>query len=365
MTRKIFIENLQRAGLDRDEYEAVVDMYDILTEGLGADFVNFMKPKNFFGKQKEGTIRKYALGAATGALIGGAVGCSNMNSVDDNDSYVDDKHYVSYCDELTPEQQMDSNYVACLDRAPEIDNDSIQQYEKNVGIHDDSLLVDYMFSNLADTVKAKYPSVKDRQNLVKKIYSIVKEVSKVTEQYCIGPAELIALMCVESHFDPNALSQTGFKGLMQLGEKAIIDARENRASLLNVSGKSNPFDIEDAIYLGASYLHRLMYTTGRSYEVSLDVNGVERDIKHVGNFEYALATYNGGIGTPIAEFPNKSIPQLYRHAMKDPSFMAKGVSIPKLKEPLEYPGKILRQLDAMRAKGISTYFASDDVHYRR
>ena len=82
---------------------------------------------------------------------------------------------------------------------------------------------------------------------------------------------ITAVVYQESHFDPNARSYTGVRGLMQVTQRT---ARE--------MGISNRMDPEQSVRAGVKYLDRL-------YERWDELSGLDR-------FKFALASYNIGYG---------------------------------------------------------------------
>ncbi len=94
--------------------------------------------------------------------------------------------------------------------------------------------------------------------------SIKEVVEKASRSYGVDPDLIMAMIQVESGFNPRAVSSKGAMGLMQL---MPATARE--------LGVSDPFDIEDNIMGGVKYLRYLSE-------------------KYKGNLELALAAYNAG-----------------------------------------------------------------------
>ncbi len=97
-----------------------------------------------------------------------------------------------------------------------------------------------------------------------KIYSAV---DKYSNQYGVDKNLVLAIIKQESNFNPNAVSSSGAKGLMQL-----MDFNSE------AYGVENPFDIEENINAGVKHI--------KSY---LDM--------YNGNVEMALMAYNAGPGT--------------------------------------------------------------------
>lgn len=90
-------------------------------------------------------------------------------------------------------------------------------------------------------------------------------ILKVARRYNMDPALIKAIIKVESHFNPHAVSHKGAKGLMQL-----------MPVTLRAMGTRNPFDPEYNIDAGVRYLKKLL-------------------ILFNDNLELALAAYNAGI----------------------------------------------------------------------
>lgn len=82
---------------------------------------------------------------------------------------------------------------------------------------------------------------------------------------------IAAVVYQESHFDPNARSYTGVRGLMQVTQ---VTARE--------MGITNRLDPQQSIQAGVKYL-------GRLYDRWEELSGLDR-------FKFALASYNVGYG---------------------------------------------------------------------
>lgn len=90
-------------------------------------------------------------------------------------------------------------------------------------------------------------------------------IIRASRRYNVDPALIKAIIKVESHFDPYAISYKGAKGLMQL-----------MPVTLRAMGAKNPFDPEHNIDAGVRYLKKLL-------------------IIFDDNLELALAAYNAGI----------------------------------------------------------------------
>ncbi len=100
-------------------------------------------------------------------------------------------------------------------------------------------------------------------------------VDKYSEEYDIDKYLVYAVIQTESKFDPNAVSESGAIGLMQLMEETARECNEKEKFGYNI-----PDDLKDPeknIRMGCYYLSRLL-------EVFND------------DEELALAAYNGGMG---------------------------------------------------------------------
>lgn len=91
-------------------------------------------------------------------------------------------------------------------------------------------------------------------------------VDHYASRFQLDPALLLAVIRVESNFDPQVVSRKGAQGLMQL--------MPDTARLLGVR---NPFDPSESIFGGALYLRKMLDT----FE----------------DLDLALAAYNAGPGT--------------------------------------------------------------------
>lgn len=107
----------------------------------------------------------------------------------------------------------------------------------------------------------------------KKRFELAVIITEQAKIHNIDPLLIIALIQVESTFNPNAYSHKGAKGLMQLlpDTAKYINKKTNKG----ISNTSNLFDEEINIKLGTAYVEYLLNKTN-------------------GNLEYALAAYNMG-----------------------------------------------------------------------
>lgn len=84
-------------------------------------------------------------------------------------------------------------------------------------------------------------------------------------RFRLDPALLLAVIKVESNFDPQVVSRKGAQGLMQLMPETALEV-----------GVRNPFDPSESIFGGAQYLRKMLDT-----------------FEHL---DLALAAYNAGPG---------------------------------------------------------------------
>ena len=100
-------------------------------------------------------------------------------------------------------------------------------------------------------------------------------VSVYAERFGVPEYMVYAVIKVESDFDPNAKSRVGASGLMQLTEETFADVTGQFMLNENLP-YSEVFDPETNIRYGTYYLSYLY--------------------KQLGDWDVALAAYNGGIG---------------------------------------------------------------------
>lgn len=100
-------------------------------------------------------------------------------------------------------------------------------------------------------------------------------VSVYAERFGVPEYIVYAVIKVESDFDPNAKSRAGASGLMQLTEETFADVTGQYMLNENLP-YSEVFDPETNIRYGTYYLSYLY--------------------KQLGDWDTALAAYNGGIG---------------------------------------------------------------------
>lgn len=155
----------------------------------------------------------------------------------------------------------------------------IHETRKNIANHKEILQTDYALQQCS----AKKLTGKERLKLA----AIITEQSKI---HNIDPLLVIALIQVESTFNPNAFSNKGAKGLMQL----LPDTAQyiNKKTNKGISDNSNLFDEETNIKLGTAYIEYLLNKTN-------------------GNLEYALVAYNMGPANMFRAKRENRLPKAY------------------------------------------------------
>ena len=135
-------------------------------------------------------------------------------------------------------------------------------------------------SRLYRVLKYKYTPTKTSTSIARQvsftpntISPFDKQVRKVAEKYGLDHRLLLAVMYVESRFDPKARSEAGAEGLMQLIPATFVSLGFNQIH-----------DISQNIEAGAAYLRILFYR-----------------LRHFGQSEddrlrLVLASYNAGVG---------------------------------------------------------------------
>lgn len=230
----------------------------------------------------------------------------------------------------------------------------------------DSALRKFVEVNLSSKFKRR-TTPEQQSDHIDRVLRAVKNTAKVTADRGIGEAELIALIGVESHFDdkPNT---TSYKGIAQLGNDAIKDARDHAGEFgLGSAPMGKPEIVEDAINMAASYLLYIMYNSARSNKVNM-VNGEEDDDKEHGDIRFVFACYNAGIGDVNDPFLHEksSVTKLYRRVLRGELTPDQAVGIKgSMEEALTYPTKIFKVLDYLKSIGIHTNFSSTDYIYSK
>lgn len=94
-------------------------------------------------------------------------------------------------------------------------------------------------------------------NIRKLVY--VRNYSEYVEKYAkeenIDPLLCYAIIKAESNFNPNAVSKSGAKGLMQLMDETAKDVATN--AVIEYTGNENLFEPEKNIQLGIKYYAQL------------------------------------------------------------------------------------------------------------
>ena len=230
----------------------------------------------------------------------------------------------------------------------------------------DSALRKFVEVNLSSNFKRR-TTPEQQSDHIDRVLRAVKNTAKVTADRGIGEAELIALIGVESHFDdkPNT---TSYKGIAQLGDDAMDDARKHAGKFgLGSAPMGKAEIVEDAINMAASYLLYIMYNSARSNKVNI-VNGEEDDDKEHGDIRFVFACYNAGIGDVNDPFlhENSSVTKLYRRVLRGELTPDQAVGIKgSMKEALTYPTKIFKVLDYLKSIGIHTNFSSTNYIYSK
>ena len=230
----------------------------------------------------------------------------------------------------------------------------------------DSALRKFVEVNLSSNFKRR-TTPEQQSDHIDRVLRAVKNTAKVTADRGIGEAELIAHIEVESHFDdkPNT---TSYKGIAQLGDDAMDDARKHAGKFgLGSAPMGKAEIVEDAINMAASYLLYIMYNSARSNKVNM-VNGEEDDDKEHGDIRFVFACYNAGIGDVNDPFlhENSSVTKLYRRVLRGELTPDQAVGIKgSMKEALTYPTKIFKVLDYLKSIGIHTNFSSTNYIYSK
>ena len=230
----------------------------------------------------------------------------------------------------------------------------------------DSALRKFVEVNLSSNFKRR-TTPEQQSDHIDRVLRAVKNTAKVTADRGIGEAELIALIGVESHFDdkPNT---TSYKGIAQLGDDAMDDARKHAGKFgLGSAPMGKAEIVEDAINMAASYLLYIMYNSARSNKVNM-VNGEEDDDKEHGDIRFVFACYNAGIGDVNDPFLHEksSVTKLYRRVLRGELTPDQAVGIKgSMEEALTYPTKIFKVLDYLKSIGIHTNFSSTNYIYSK
>ena len=113
--------------------------------------------------------------------------------------------------------------------------------------------------------------VKYHERLETRLPRFKKIIKKQAQKYGFDWKLIAAVVYQESHFDPNARSYTGVRGLMQVTQVTAMEM-----------GITNRMDPEQSVRAGVKYLKGL-------YDRWEEISGLDR-------FKFALASYNVGYG---------------------------------------------------------------------
>jgi len=376
MTDDIFVESLNSLNLNTTQLEAICLIHDALYEGRVIDTLK--KVGNWYApKPGNHPISKYLGTAALMTTLGMHTLGGASNSQDELNNYNagNDETYLNVNDTNSLEPTLYVNYDI-TDDSVSVD-DSVHDDENDTQVDADSIhvkLKQIITSQLSEKKKNALENDSNRiSDYVDSVMNEIEQTARITDKYGLGVGELTALFLVESNFNDKAKSKTNFKGIAQLGELAIADARTHGPKFqLNTSSMSNPYDLHQGVNLGAAYLLRIMHTSDRSNEVNVSGNGAEIDDYDIGNILFSVASYNGGIGILSKVHPeihkafhNKSVPAIYRMCMSNPKMMALARQDSTVLEPVEYPGKFIKALELISSYGIPTKYGNDNVTYQK
>ena len=149
---------------------------------------------------------------------------------------------------------------------------------------------------------------------------IAAYIQNASREFDVPYDVIYAIIETESDFDPDAVSSTGARGLMQINKITLQDINEN---LKTDYSMNDLFDPEINIKLGASYLARLY--------------------KRFGNFETVYAAYNAG-PTKVSEW------------LKDSEYSNDGKTLIREKIPYSETKRYVEKVIAFR----ESYLASQD-----
>lgn len=113
-----------------------------------------------------------------------------------------------------------------------------------------SLPLDWSRRVLADTREVFPGAGHDRAE------AVIPIVERYSRRFRLDPLVVLAVIQVESRFDPTAVSEQGAIGLMQLQSVTARDLAMDQG--LNWTGDDLLFDPEVNVMLGCAYLRRLM-----------------------------------------------------------------------------------------------------------
>ena len=179
------------------------------------------------------------------------------------------------------DKKNDEYKIALMQDTMRLNKLSLEIYEKNKTIinHQNILMTDYALQQSS----AKRLSSKERIELA---YIITEQA----HLHNLDPLLIIALIHVESTFNPNAQSHKGAKGLMQILPDTALYI--NKKTDKGIPENNNLFDAKTNIALGAAYMEYLLNKTN-------------------GSLEYALAAYNMGPANMFRAKRENRVPKAY------------------------------------------------------
>ncbi len=126
-----------------------------------------------------------------------------------------------------------------------------------------------------------------KEIILKKIYPVEyqKFVERFADEYGLDRYLVYSVIKVESNFNPDAISNAGAKGLMQLMDKTAAECNVKGEFGYNIP--EDLYEPEKNIRLGCYYLSSLMDTYN--------------------NMELAVTAYNGGTGNVNKWLKNESL----------------------------------------------------------
>jgi soluble lytic murein transglycosylase-like protein len=115
-----------------------------------------------------------------------------------------------------------------------------------------------------------FAGLQENQGPVTKFDSII---SKAAAQYGVEAVLIKAVIQAESSFEPDSVSNTGAKGLMQLTSETIDDLNDGASSMYckpkGMPEITDPFDPEQNIHAGTCYLSYLLKRFNNDKELAL------------------------------------------------------------------------------------------------
>lgn len=221
---------------------------------------------------------------------------------------------------ITPPFYLIAVMLGCLTILPILISPYIDKKNDEYKI---SLMQDTMRLNkLSREIYEKNKTITDHQNMLITNYALQQSSAKrlsskermelayiITEQahlHNLDPLLVIALIHVESTFNPYAQSHKGAKGLMQLLPDTALYI--NKKTDKGIPENNNLFDAKTNIALGTAYMEYLLNKTN-------------------GNLEYALAAYNMGPANMFRAKRENRVPKSYSNkVLKEYAKLKKAVN---------------------------------------